>query len=841
MKKMRPITAFFGPPSSKTTNKQELQQSAASKDEERQQNMVTVSHSATNEVPEQKVSSDTHSEVHNRATENAASAERNSESIECESIVPLKLDLTDISIAFSKPDAETDWRINETAIIPDAVKERLLTNHAMPPKGFSFPYGEKKNQKVYLSETHLTGKNNAFKYSFEMKGVVCVPCALFAPTEVSNDRGKKTALGSFVLFPFRNYAKIHDKLKLHLSLSYHNRAQERADLFLSQMKSAHRNSLINQLDVTRKQQSLDNQRRLIPIVKTIILSGRMGIPLRGHRDDGVLNMKTALSGKEGNLRALLAFRVDSGDKDLKEHLENASKRATYISKTTQNEIIELCGNQILRKIVADIQRARFFSIIADETSDSSHAEQLCICVRYVHEDSTVKEEFVGYGSVADLTAVSISQEIVGRLKAIGLHLEDCVGQGYDGASSMAGHKGGVQALIRREFPMAIYVHCASHCLNLVLTGGSKVLSLQTMFTVLSDVINFINDSPKRRSMVDANLLALCDIRFIERHDAVLRFCNNFHVVNDAFSGMISNAQLDCKTRSRAQSLMTAMQNATFIVALASAKKVLSLTAPLSKLLQTINLDYLEAFRLVSEVKKEIRQWRGDDAEWTGGDYAVYEEAERLAEISGATLSKPRCPSRQVSRANYDSSTEQTTPNSYFKRSVWYPFLDAVISELDEKFTEDTMASFSIFRVLQHREVKASDCRDVYAMYGTHFSCTEEQLFYELRMYHSFCTSVSQSTQSNTNSILEQLRNLPTRFQNVKKCLQIAATIPVTTCEAERSFSAMKIIKNRLRSTMTDNRLNGLSLMYIHKEVEISAEVVIEEFAKLNKRKIDFVL
>ena len=42
---------------------------------------------------------------------------------------------------------------------------------------------------------------------------------------------------------------------------------------------------------------------------------------------------------EGNLRSLLAFRVDAEDDVLKHHLATAGKNAIYISKTTQNELI----------------------------------------------------------------------------------------------------------------------------------------------------------------------------------------------------------------------------------------------------------------------------------------------------------------------------------------------------------------------------------------------------------------------------------------------------------------------------------------------------------------------
>ena len=52
---------------------------------------------------------------------------------------------------------------------------------------------------------------------------------------------------------------------------------------------------------------------------------------------------------------------------------------------------------------------------------------------------------------------------------------------------------------------------------------------------------------------------------------------------------------------------------------------------------------------------------------------------------------------------------------------------------------------------------------------------------------------------------------------------------------------MKILKSRLRSTtMEDNRLNGLALMYIHNDRDISVERVIDQFA-LTSRKLEVAL
>jgi len=57
---------------------------------------------------------------------------------------------------------------------------------------------------------------------------------------------------------------------------------------------------------------------------------------------------------------------------------------------------------------------------------------------------------------------------------------------------------------------------------------------------------------------------------------------------------------------------------------------------------------------------------------------------------------------------------------------------------------------------------------------------------------------------------------------------------------ERTFSAMKILKSRLRSTMAEDRLNGLALVYIHTDKPVHAKEVINKFARSN-RKLDLAL
>lgn len=77
------------------------------------------------------------------------------------------------------------------------------------------------------------------------------------------------------------------------------------------------------------------------------------------------------------------------------------------------------------------------------------------------------------------------------------------------------------------------------------------------------------------------------------------------------------------------------------------------------------------------------------------------------------------------------------------------------------------------------------------------------------------------------------------FPNTFIAYRILLTIPITVASAERSFSKLKLLKSYLRSTMTQERLNGLALMTIESDIldKIHREDVIEKFISTNIRRI----
>ena len=68
--------------------------------------------------------------------------------------------------------------------------------------------------------------------------------------------------------------------------------------------------------------------------------------------------------------------------------------------------------------------------------------------------TTIQERFVGFVHAVNVNAESIKQYLFEHLKQINVDIKLLVGQCYDGANVMIGHRGGLQKLIREAVPCA---------------------------------------------------------------------------------------------------------------------------------------------------------------------------------------------------------------------------------------------------------------------------------------------------------------------------------------------------------------------------------------------------
>ena len=78
------------------------------------------------------------------------------------------------------------------------------------------------------------------------------------------------------------------------------------------------------------------------------------------------------------------------------------------------------------------------------------------------------------------------------------------------------------------------------------------------------------------------------------------------------------------------------------------------------------------------------------------------------------------------------------------------------------------------------------------------------------------------------------------FANLSIVIRILLTLPASVASAERSFSKLKLIKNYLRTTMSQDRLSDLGILSVDSEetYTVQLELVVEAFAKANNNHVN---
>lgn len=185
----------------------------------------------------------------------------------------------------------------------------------------------------------------------------------------------------------------------------------------------------------------------------VLGNGAQSLALRGHENN------------DGNFKQHLDEKAET-DPNLVSCLQ---RNNSYTSPECQNKLLKLMSNSITRQTTTAIHSLPVlqFSLIMDGTQDISGTEQISIRLRYVNEGLEPLEDFVGLYEASSTTGEYLFKITSDVLLRLNLPFSGLRGQTYDGAANMSGHLSGTQALIQRQQPLANFVHCGPHCVNLV--------------------------------------------------------------------------------------------------------------------------------------------------------------------------------------------------------------------------------------------------------------------------------------------------------------------------------------------------------------------------------------
>lgn len=744
----------------------------------------------------------------------------------------------DIGAIFRRAGAEAGEQCEKAVDqLSDGEKYALLKHHRCPPDQLpsSFLGGCKRSfQKSWLQEYPWMVYSNA------VDGAFCISCALFCPN--------RCAKGQFVNVPFRNWHKKNQKCHDHQTTKYHQEALQVADEF--SIRIEHPEVGVVALINNRLAENIERNRRILKcIADAVLYCGRQCIALRGHRE------ALDVPGNHGNFLSLVQV-LGKYDETLKQHLLSPTMaNVTYMSPQTQNELLAVIGQHIiLRDLLEEVKAAKFFTILADEVT-STNIEHLAICVRFVDAQSNIREEFLTFLQLERITGKHLSDAILNFLRENSLSVENIRGQGYDGASNMSSGRVGVQALIQNKAPLATYVHCSGHCLNLVISYSCSLPEVRNVLDILKHCLKTFRESPKKAVLLekvvsahlpDTNkrkaLLDLCRTRWAERHSAYQHFYQAYMFIVEALEVIGYRMHLDTygadfkdwenTARSEAQQLLASITRFDFLVVFLSIYFYLSHLAGITVKLQGRTIDIIAAHRMITDIKEVYSAERADIDQ---GFSKIYTHAVRMAEKVGSSPAKPR--SFQSLRQQNRSNPPAESIEEYYKRSCAIPFLDHIIAHLDSRFSALTIKASSLLclvpSIICAEDVVLTDAVEVYKD-----DLPSPELL-DLELIRWKAKYQRRRPEECPDTLAAAIKECDaTSFPNLWILLQIACTLPVTSCECERSASVLRRLRNYMRSVMAAERQANLALMHIHYTKFIDLDEVVTIFARLHPRRLE---
>ena len=361
------------------------------------------------------------------------------------------------------------------------------------------------------------------------KTVLCHVCA------VAWYSGKltfsKNAESSFITKGFQNWKDATRIFHDHERSKCHTEAVERL-VKLPLTTPDVGNFLVAQLAEEKRH----NKEMLLHILRSIRFLAHQGLPLCGVALSNIVHV----SEPDSNLHQLLEL-VSTYDTRVSEWIRKRSNK--YTSPDISNEMLELMAHTILREIALQI-RGRKFTIMVDETTDSSTKEQCVIVLRWVDNALVPHEDFIGLYDTPSANATNLVRIIRDVLLRLNISLEDCRGQCYDSVSVMQGIRSGVATQILAIQPKALYTHCYGHSLNLACQDMIRsIRPLRDALNTTFELSNLLKYSASKKAEYirlqqeiapsQAGFRNLCPTRWTVRASSLKSILDNYDVLEQS--------------------------------------------------------------------------------------------------------------------------------------------------------------------------------------------------------------------------------------------------------------------------------------------------------------------
>ncbi|XP_050211754.1 uncharacterized protein LOC126661916 [Mercurialis annua] len=296
-------------------------------------------------------------------------------------------------------------------------------------------------------------------------------------------------------------------------------------------------------------------------------------------------------------------------------------------------------------------------------------------------------------------------------------------------------------------------------------------------------------------------------------------------------------------RGDADSAMNYMTSFDFVFILHLMRDILLLSNDLCQALQRKAQDILDALDLVSTTKRLIQNMR--ECGWE----KFIKEVKLFCEKHEVLIPDMNAPF-SIRRSRCRSKETDISIGHYYKYDLFTVTIDTQLQELNSRFNDKAVEllvlSSSIDLKDNYRLFNADNIYNLVEKYYPEDFTDQEKLYLKIQLHH-YEFDVPQHEELNNLSTLSELcqgltnTKKATIYPLVDRLIRLILTLHVTTATTERSFSAMSIVKTKLRNKMEDDFLADYLITYIEKKIAktFTTDSIIDEFYDMKKRSVKF--
>ena len=174
---------------------------------------------------------------------------------------------------------------------------------------------------------------------------------------------------------------------------------------------------------------------------------------------------------------------------------------------------------------------------------------------------------------------------------------------------------------------------------------------------------------------------------------------------------------------------------------------------------------------------------------------------------------------------------------YWRRTVFVPFLDHLLQELDNRFSQLSQDAIKGFCLIPPElpRLSESDITTLFERFKDDLP-SPSSFNQEIRRWKMLWSNIEHSPSTLVDT-LGSNHYVPRSYLNIATIFHVLSVTPVTTASTERANSALKFIKNDRISTMGQERLNSLLMSYVHKDIVLDSDTVIDLYASWYPRRM----